>query len=100
MSNLPANLIQLGSLNTGWPLWKSKVAGSIHWKLQSANGRSRRGAADARAMGITNGCGEKGHIERHVWFGHHVCPFSFTLFAQSTYTSGGIICKNFVLIEI
>ena len=30
-SNLPANIIQLGSLNTRWLLWRSEIAGSVHW---------------------------------------------------------------------
>ena len=33
ISGLPTNLIQLGSLNTRWPLWKSSIAGPIHWRF-------------------------------------------------------------------
>lgn len=57
MSNLPATLVQLGSLNTRWLLWRSKIAGSLHWHLQSHHGRDCGGAAHARAMGFANGHG-------------------------------------------
>lgn len=76
MSHLPAHLFQLESLNSRWPLRRSKIAGSIHWDLQFARGRDRGSAADARAMGFANGCGQEVDVERHVWFGHHVCPTS------------------------
>ena len=75
MSNLPAYFIPLGSLNTRRQLWRSKTAGSIHWHFQSSHGRDCGNTADARAMGPAHGCGEKIYLERHVWFGHHVCPF-------------------------
>ena len=57
MSNLPANIFQLASLNTRWPLWRSKIAGSVHWHLQSVNGRDCGGTAHACAMGFANGYG-------------------------------------------
>lgn len=57
MSDLPTDFIQLGPLDTRWPLWISKIAGSFHWHIQSAHGRDCGRFADARAMGFANGCG-------------------------------------------
>ena len=77
--NLPPNFIQLGSFNTRWPLWRSKIAGSMDRHFQSADGRDCGSAADARAMGFANGYAKKSGFERHVWIGHCVCPFSVAL---------------------
>lgn len=87
MLNLPANRIQLESLDTRWLLWRSKIAGSIHWHCQSADGRDCSSAADARAVGFTNGCGEEIYIERHVWFGRHVRLFLRVLSARLSNTN-------------
>lgn len=81
-SELPANCIQLEPLNTRWLLWRSEIAGSIHWRFQSANGRDCGRAPVTRPMGSANGQGKKIRSERNFWFGHHVCPFSVALFAQ------------------
>ena len=89
---LPPNFIQLGPFNTRWLLWRSKIAGPIHWDFQFADGRDCGNTADAHVMGLANGYAKKGGSERHVWFGHRVGPLSVAFFAQ--------FCKHFVLINI
>ena len=86
-SDLPTSFIQLEPLNTRWLLWRSKIAGSIYWHFQPTDGRDCGGAADACAMGFADGYAKEGGLERHVWFGNHVCPFSIALFAQVSHTN-------------
>lgn len=90
--NLPPNIIQLGPFKTGWLLWRSKIAGSVHRDFQSADGRDCGCAADARAMGFANGHAKETRINRHVWIRHCVCLFSVALFAP--------FFKQFALINI
>ena len=37
MSYLQPDFFPVGSIGTRWPLWRSKIVGSFHWRLQSAN---------------------------------------------------------------
>ena len=67
MPYLPTSCIQLGPFYSGWPLRKSEIAGLIHRDIQPADGCDRGRAADARALGFANGCGQKDSLEHDVW---------------------------------